>query len=133
MRASRARARARARPSPPPHAATATARAAAPLAPPHAAQLLAEIKIHRSLQHRFVVGFDNFFEDRTNVYIMLELCTSQVRPRCRRACPGALRPFARACAKRRCGRRRSHVTEICRAAPHRAAPPSRHLFSLRRR
>jgi len=29
------------------------------------------------------VGFDSFFEDRTNVYIMLELCTSQVRRACR--------------------------------------------------
>ena len=59
--------------------------------PAPASQLLAEIKIHRSLQHRFVVGFDSFFEDRTNVYIMLELCTSQVRrARRHRAAPRAL-------------------------------------------
>jgi serine/threonine protein kinase len=42
-------------------------------------QLLAEIKIHRSLSHRYVVGFESFFEDRHNVYIMLELCGNQVR------------------------------------------------------
>jgi len=68
-------------------------------------QLLAEIKIHRSLQHRFVVGFDNFFEDRTNVYIMLELCTSQVRPaHCALAATAAT--LARFSAERRraCGR-----------------------------
>lgn len=40
-------------------------------------KLLAEIKIHRSLQHRYIVGFETFFEDRTNVYIILELCSSQ--------------------------------------------------------
>ena len=45
---------------------------------PAAPQLLAEIKIHRSLSHPFVVGFDSFFEDRANVYIMLELCPHQV-------------------------------------------------------
>ena len=44
-------------------------------------QLLAEIKIHRSLSHPYIVGFDSFFEDRANVYIMLELCPNQVRPR----------------------------------------------------
>lgn len=42
-------------------------------------QLLAEIKIHKSLQHRYIVGFQSYFEDRANVYIMLELCGSQVR------------------------------------------------------
>lgn len=42
-------------------------------------QLLAEIKIHRCLSHRYIVGFESFFEDKLNVYIMLELCASQVR------------------------------------------------------
>ncbi|CAL4150380.1 unnamed protein product, partial [Meganyctiphanes norvegica] len=33
-----------------------------------------EISIHRSLQHRHIVGFHGFFEDSDNVYIVLELC-----------------------------------------------------------
>jgi len=33
-----------------------------------------EISIHRSLQHRHIVGFHGFFEDSDNVYIILELC-----------------------------------------------------------
>lgn len=41
-------------------------------------QLLAEIKIHRSLKHPFIVGFETFFEDKANVYILLELCSNQV-------------------------------------------------------
>jgi len=40
------------------------------------AKLLAEINIHLSLDHPFIVGFDTFFEDKTNVYIMLELCNN---------------------------------------------------------
>lgn len=40
-------------------------------------QLLAEIQIHRQLRHPRVVGFDTFFEDDENVYLMLELCTNQ--------------------------------------------------------
>jgi hypothetical protein len=42
-------------------------------------QLLAEIRIHRSLSHRYIVGFESYFEDPANVYIMLELCPNQVR------------------------------------------------------
>ena len=38
------------------------------------AKLLSEIKIHRSLVHRHIVGFEHFFEDCENVYILLELC-----------------------------------------------------------
>jgi len=37
---------------------------------------LSEIKIHRSLVHRHIVGFEHFFEDCENVYILLELCRS---------------------------------------------------------
>ncbi|CAH2262155.1 serine/threonine-protein kinase polo [Pararge aegeria] len=33
-----------------------------------------EIDIHRSLKHKHVVGFHNFFEDSLNIYIVLELC-----------------------------------------------------------
>ncbi|XP_044726621.1 serine/threonine-protein kinase polo isoform X1 [Chrysoperla carnea] len=33
-----------------------------------------EITIHRSLNHKHVVGFHGFFEDIHNVYIILELC-----------------------------------------------------------
>jgi polo-like kinase 1 len=46
---------------------------------PSTLQLMSEIKIHRSLNHRQVVGFESFFEDRNNVYIMLEICPNQVR------------------------------------------------------
>ena len=40
-------------------------------------KLMSEIKIHRSLHHQGVVGFEHFFEDAENVYILLELCTNQ--------------------------------------------------------
>ena len=39
-------------------------------------KLMSEIKIHRSLHHSNVVGFEHFFEDAENVYIILELCQS---------------------------------------------------------
>jgi polo-like kinase 1 len=38
---------------------------------------MSEIKIHRSLHHQHVVGFEHFFEDSENVYILLEVCTNQ--------------------------------------------------------
>jgi len=38
---------------------------------------MSEIKIHRSLHHAGIVGFEHFFEDTDNVYILLELCSSQ--------------------------------------------------------
>ena len=41
-------------------------------------QLQTEIKIHRTLQHPRVVRFEMFFEDRANVYILLELCHNHV-------------------------------------------------------
>ena len=37
-------------------------------------QLVTEIKIHKSLEHRNVILFDHVFEDSENVYIILELC-----------------------------------------------------------
>lgn len=38
-----------------------------------------EIAIHRSLNHKHVVGFHGFFEDDNNIYIVLELCRKRVR------------------------------------------------------
>jgi polo-like kinase 1 len=40
-------------------------------------KLMSEIKIHRSLHHNHIVGFEHFFEDAENVYILLELCQNQ--------------------------------------------------------
>ncbi|CAG9314980.1 unnamed protein product [Blepharisma stoltei] len=40
-------------------------------------KLMSEIKIHRSLRHANIVGFEHFFEDNENVYILLELCPNQ--------------------------------------------------------
>jgi polo-like kinase 1 len=40
-------------------------------------KLMSEIKIHRSLHHPSIVGFEHFFEDAENVYILLEMCTNQ--------------------------------------------------------
>lgn len=40
-------------------------------------KLMSEIKIHRSLHHTNIVGFEHFFEDNENVYILLELCSNQ--------------------------------------------------------
>lgn len=37
-------------------------------------KLLVEIKIHRSLKHQYIVEFIEAFEDRENVYILLEYC-----------------------------------------------------------
>ncbi len=56
------------------------------------AQLQTEIKIHRTLQHPRVVRFEMFFEDRENVYILLELCTNHVRRRNRLERAGGIRP-----------------------------------------
>lgn len=41
-------------------------------------KLTQEIAIHRSLNHKNVVGFCGFFEDSQNVYIVLELCRRRV-------------------------------------------------------
>jgi len=40
-------------------------------------KLLAEIKIHKSLQHENIVRFEHVFEDKENVYMILELCPNQ--------------------------------------------------------
>jgi len=40
-------------------------------------KLMSEIKIHRSLHHNNIVGFEHFFEDAESVYILLELCQNQ--------------------------------------------------------
>jgi len=40
-------------------------------------KLKAEIKIHRTLHHKNVCAFKHFFEDKTNCYILLELCHNQ--------------------------------------------------------
>ncbi|KAH9366062.1 hypothetical protein HPB48_007880 [Haemaphysalis longicornis] len=37
-----------------------------------------EIQIHKSLDHKHVVGFHSYFEDDRNVYIILELCSRRV-------------------------------------------------------
>ncbi len=38
---------------------------------------MSEIRIHRSLHHTNIVGFEHFFEDNENVYILLEICQNQ--------------------------------------------------------
>ncbi len=40
-------------------------------------QLQTEIKIHRELCHKHVVKFEDVFEDKENVYILMELCQNQ--------------------------------------------------------
>jgi polo-like kinase 1 len=40
-------------------------------------KLQAEIKIHRTLKHDNICEYKHFFEDRTNCYILLELCHNQ--------------------------------------------------------
>ena len=40
-------------------------------------KLMNEIDIHRSIAHERVVRFERFFEDKSNVYIILELCQGQ--------------------------------------------------------
>ena len=37
-------------------------------------KLMNEINIHRTIRHSQVVRFERFFEDKNNVYILLELC-----------------------------------------------------------
>ena len=40
-------------------------------------KLISEIKIHKALHNTNVVGFEHYFEDTDNVYILLEMCTNQ--------------------------------------------------------
>ena len=41
-------------------------------------QLIGEIKVHQSLQHPNIVRYQECFEDKINVYIILELCENKV-------------------------------------------------------
>lgn len=38
-----------------------------------------EIQIHQEIRHGHIVGFHTYFEDKDNVYILLELCRNRVR------------------------------------------------------
>jgi polo-like kinase 1 len=40
-------------------------------------KLINEIKLHKRLHHANIVNFEHFFEDKDNVYILLELCSNQ--------------------------------------------------------
>ncbi|CAI2362772.1 unnamed protein product [Moneuplotes crassus] len=40
-------------------------------------KLISEIKIHKSVKHKHVVGFEHYFEDSSCVYILLNLCPNQ--------------------------------------------------------
>ena len=40
-------------------------------------KLISEIKIHKSLDYEYVVGFEHYFEDSDCVYILLEICQNQ--------------------------------------------------------
>lgn len=40
-------------------------------------KLMSEIKIHKSMHHENVVGFEHFFEDAKNVYLLLEVCNNR--------------------------------------------------------
>jgi polo-like kinase 1 len=37
-------------------------------------KLMSEIKIHKSMNHKGIVLLQKYFEDKDNVYIVLELC-----------------------------------------------------------
>lgn len=41
-------------------------------------QIDKEIELHRMLNHRHVVQFYHYFEDRENIYILLEYCSRRV-------------------------------------------------------
>jgi polo-like kinase 1 len=43
----------------------------------HKLKLQAEIKIHKSLKHQYIVQFEDVFEDADHVYILMELCPNQ--------------------------------------------------------
>lgn len=36
-----------------------------------------EIKNHKTFKHENIVGFQHYFEDYENVYLMLELCENE--------------------------------------------------------
>lgn len=50
----------------------------APPLPPLSLQIDKEIELHRMLNHRHVVQFYHYFEDRENIYILLEYCSRRV-------------------------------------------------------
>ena len=37
-----------------------------------------EIEIHKTLEHKNIVKFHRFFEDKSNIYILLEICRRRV-------------------------------------------------------
>ena len=41
-------------------------------------QMAMEIEIHKALNHKHIVKFHGFFEDKENIYILLELCRRRV-------------------------------------------------------
>lgn len=51
------------------------------------AQIINEIELHKTLQHKHVVKFSHHFEDEENIYIFLELCSRKV---CTGSCPSAV-------------------------------------------
>ena len=40
-------------------------------------KIINEIKIHKNIHHENIVNFEHYFEDRNNVYILIELCHNQ--------------------------------------------------------
>ncbi len=36
-----------------------------------------ELKVHRGIEHQSICQFENYFEDRDTIYIVLELCPNQ--------------------------------------------------------
>ena len=44
-------------------------------------QILREVELQRDLKHRNVVEFHSYFEDDSNVYIILENCSRKVSSR----------------------------------------------------
>ncbi|ETO05237.1 hypothetical protein RFI_32159, partial [Reticulomyxa filosa] len=45
--------------------------------PQHQAKLLSEIQLHRKLNHPNIVRFERCFDDKENVYILLERCSNK--------------------------------------------------------
>eukprot|EP01084_Bolivina_argentea_P101898 182624_1 len=43
----------------------------------HKRKLISEIKLHSSIKHENIVKFERHFEDKTNVYILLEVCSNK--------------------------------------------------------
>ena len=42
--------------------------------------LKSEVNIHKKLDHKRIVKYIDFFEDKENYYMVLELCTNEVSP-----------------------------------------------------